>query len=1404
MRKLIKIVLFLIFYVSNSFPLWAVASNSYSDVPPTAYNFWHLSVNNGLSQNSVTSIIQDSKGFIWIGTFDGLNRFDGISTYQERYEPMNINSLSDNRILSLYESGNGLIFIGTDGGGLNIFDPVKDVVTRLSAERSELTNNTINKICEDHFGNIWLGSAGGLMILVPKDKKQGAYELIAPKTYSGLVLFNVECDKEGNIWFGGQGGLFFSKSEPDLTSRIKSISWVPTDILAWYFSVCNSKNGVLVGAGNKIFEVTPLQFTENSKVRFKINPLYEFKEKIPVLIRCMNRDLKGDIWVGSTDVGLFKFEFLNNEKLVLTDRFNYGDRKSSLTENKISTLFVDRSNILWVGTYRKGVYSTNLSNKKFYSFNPLISTEINDNEANGKYITTTFEDNLNYLWFGTYEDGIFVYDKYERKLYDISEYLDNKTLNNIFQASDKTIWICGDAGLYKIGTGVRGFSVDNLRRKTFRVEKIPGINVPVYSLCEDLNGNIWYGTQTGVFCYQNSSKKIMPIDAPGKTSDEFTFLVSSFRNNPVVYACVIGGGIWEIKYNEDYTDLKFRKILHDPNNSGSLLSNHVWSLCRDTANILWVGTDAGLNRFVLNNKSEVVSISPIDNEYIIGRKIVSIKIDKSHNIWLGSSQGLLKFNPEKNIVNCYTFKDGLQSNTFTEGSTYTRDGWMYFGGINGLNFFRPEEIADNPFQSQIAILDLKIFGRTVKVGEKLRGKVVLSSDINTTDHLFLSHKLNNFTLSFAALHYANPEQNKFRYKLEHYDKDWIQTDYHLRSASYSNLPPGKYTFLIQSSNNDDVWNTDSRKIEITLAPPPWNTVWAYIAYFVTLTTLALIIISFYRTKQEWRQQLFLEKVEKEKINEINELKLSFFTNITHELRAPLNLIVGPIKDLSGKYSEADTFSTLRFQIVQKNIARLQNLINQILDFRKVSSNNMTLNVSLNNLTESIRNIEASFNYIAKEKNVDFSVDYEPLAVQLWYDRDKIEKIILNLLSNAFKFTKKGGKVSLIIETASNSGVVQTVTVTIKDTGVGMLVNEQSKIYEPFFQGKHGIGKGTGIGLSLSKSLVELHHGKISFESAPGEGTSFVFTFPVMRSEYVEHEINSFVDSHSNNAGITQRTTQDTSEEPESQMIKSVSVPDDRSNKFKVLIIEDDQDLRNYITDCLSCEFKVFSANDGIEGTKVAQKVLPNIIVSDLIMPDMDGIELCKNIKSNTRTSHIPVIIHSIKANNKSYQDAMEAGAHDFIGKPMDYNILIMKIRNILFANENLIAATEKERIITPDKLDVPSLEAEFLNKVKMIIEKHISDPSFGGDRLSSEMAMSRMQLHRKLHDILGKTTSELIREIKMLRAKQLLSTGSKRISEVMDDVGISSYSLFSKHFEHVFEISPKEFLKKTRAKNEIK
>jgi signal transduction histidine kinase/DNA-binding response OmpR family regulator len=733
-------------------------------------------------------------------------------------------------------------------------------------------------------------------------------------------------------------------------------------------------------------------------------------------------------------------------------------------------------------------------------------------------------------------------------------------------------------------------------------------------------------------------------------------------------------------------------------------------------------------------------------------------------------------------VRRYSYNDGLQSSTFTEAVGKGQDGTLYFGSIHGINYLNPMRIEDNPYKSAVSISDFKIHNIDISPGISYFGKVVLDQSINLTKEITLNYKQNNFLFEFTGTNYANTAENHFRYKLYGYDSDWIHETGNRRFAAYSNLKPGKYTFWVDAANNDGIWNDTPKEISIKILPAPWFSIWAYFVYFILTAGVILGFIFFLNNRQKLRHQIELKNIQYDKDKEINELKLIFFTDVAHEFKTPLSLIIGPLNDLVRK-SITDDHRDFCFKIISRNTKRMMFLISQLLDFRTLNANKNILKISESDLSDFISQITKAFLWQAKNEEINFNV-ITPETFQCFFDRDLIEKVVYNLLSNAFKYTPANGIVEIEVKSVWNSNK-QIGNIIVRDSGKGIPDEQKGKIFERFFHGNDR--SSSGIGLHLSYSLIKAHKGELNVADSAYGGAEFIVTIPVSENNYEDFEFNDLKGQNR----ITDVFL------PEIEVSKK-EVAEERES---ILIVEDDHDLRAYLKNCLHINYKVMEAQNGIDGLKKATVNLPDIIVADVMMPEMDGIEMCKRLKANHETSHIPVLMLTAKTAQEQQNEGLDAGAWDYITKPFNTQSLLKKIDNIIDSRNSFRNTIFNPGLSIELKKHYTPFDQKLISKAIAVIESNIGNENYSVENFAVDVGFSRMQLHRKLKSLVGYSATEFINTIKINYATKMFDNGCDRINEAMESVGINSYSHFNKLFKKVIGKTASDYIAEKRFKD---
>jgi len=1024
-------------------------------------------------------------------------------------------------------------------------------------------------------------------------------------------------------------------------------------------------------------------------------------------------------------------------------------------------VFKDATNTLWVSN-KIGVIYTNLDSKKFKAL-PL-------NEK--KHVRTLFSTDDD-VFFAFQGDKFYRYNFKSSSIEPIQLPENPKPFK--VDTLDGKIHLATTGGLFV----EENINENNYVRAPIFKDSIQDKSLIVTSFCKDRFGNEYFGTLKGlIYKTKNQTafinEKFENLESL-RNVRVFTLKVDPFNN--CIWVGTISDGLFKINLDGRGNILSLERYNEQMVGSYNIPNNSIWSFYQNSEGSLYIGTDTGL----LLKKIGQDQIESVLVKYIQNKKIMGIVSDDSSNLWLNNSQGIINYSPRDGTSKKYNSYDGLLSNTFTEAISKNNKGELFFGSISGINYFNSKEFFDNPFPSKVSFTRLIVNNEKVQVNQKLLGSILLNKTLNNSSHLVFNHKQNDFTIQFSSTNYANLKVNKYRYRLKDYDDEWIEVNNNNRFASYSNIPDGEYKFMVEATNPTGEWSGYPKVISLTIQPAPWNTWWAYTFYFLFIGVILFTIFYFWSNKEKLRSQVELSKLKSAQQKEINELKLEFFTDIAHEFKTPLSLIIGPIEDLiRGKQSVK--YREFCYNILSRNTHRMLNLINQLLDFRKINSGVNILKVSRNEICSQISEITEYFAWEVKNSNIAFKI-IAPDSYYCHYDRDILEKVIFNVLSNAFKYTPFGGIIEIELKPTWKNDL-EYVIIHIKDSGKGIPQEDKRKIFERHFHGKER--SSSGIGLHLSATLIKAHKGEINVSNSSMGGTEFMITLPVSSKAFAVEEYlieDDIVPLMTKN--YIPGNTPDVEEETRND------------HKEKILIVEDDYDLRKYLKNILLYDFNVVEASNGKEGLELSIKELPNLIITDVMMPELDGIELCKLIKKNILISHIPILMLTAKTGEEFSIKGLQVGAWDYVAKPFNTAQLLQKVKNILETRNNFrqhlldgsVKKTENHYI---------SYDQKFVQKAKEIVSKKISETDFSVEVLSEELNMSRMQLHRKLKSLIGLTSTAFINSVKIENAIKMFDTGCDRVQEAMDAVGITSYAHFNVLFKKEKGMTPGKYIEKLR------
>ena len=1348
--------------------------------------FKHLTINDGLSQNAVFAILQDSKGFMWFGTKDGLNRYDGYSFTVYQHNSFDSTSISDNYISSLFEDSRGTIWVGTLSGGLNCFQRETETFKRISYKSSASENpgnSEILSITEDSVGNIWAGTRGdGLLRLSIKNgkinNKQFVQQKGIEKSLSSNIVSALYFDSGGTLWIGTEEGLnkFVSDEENFVHYSIhtKNPNAPESPLDRSINSIHESRNGDLwLGTLSGIVKF------ERGSGNYKLFPhQFEIFRYGWGNIKNIIEDFSGNLWLSAPgelmmfDTESKSYTYFKNDPL----------NPQSVSYNSISTGCIDKTGILWFGTSGMGI---SFYDPKASRFSTLIRKEESSSRISGFSVRSVLEGENDFVWIST--DVLY---RWNRKTGELKSYETSSNNLNAFgntgawsmiKSSDGKIWTATTEGLYRYDP-----STENVRQYKFNPDNPSGLpHKEVYTVFEDNAASIWILTE-------NFFSKLVDIEKG--LFQHFRYYSGPVYNEqvrPVIYQDR-NGIFWLgtkdglIRFN--LQNQSFKNYRNDPGKHSTINNNLIKSICGDPFKpdkILWIGTaGGGLNRF---NIDEEIFTHFTEKEGLPNNVVYGILPDDNGNLWLSTNKGLSKFspnnagNPDKGTFRNYDVRDGLQSNEFNTGAYFkSKKGEMFFGGINGLNYFYPDKINDNPVRPDLVFTRIKIRDRYISPRDS---NSILQKTITETNEIILPYDVDVITFEFAALDYSAPEKNQYAYKLENFNDSWIYSG-SVRTATYTNLSAGEYIFRVKGSNNDGIWNEKGIALKVIITPPWWNTWWSYILYGFLFLSCLYWIRHYELNRIKLKNQLKLEKVESVTLRNLDQLKSRFFANISHEFRTPLTLILGQIESVIS--SEISIKEKGKLQVANRNARRLLTLINQLLDLSKIESGSMKLKAEEHNIVSFLKSLFYSFESLAEAQNISLRFETELENIPVVFDPDKMEKVFYNLISNAFKFTLANGEIKVSTKILESS----IVEIRVKDNGIGIPEDRLSHIFDRFYQVDNSSTReheGTGIGLALAKELIELHKGEIAAHSKEGEGAEFVIKLPLgdlkKEMEQIGETANKFsLENINNDSEITERN-----HEP------GISYPVSGDKKEIILIVEDNTDVRAYIREQLETDYNVIEACNGEEGIANAQNEIPDLIITDVMMPKMDGYKFSSKIRCNEKTSHIPIIMLTAKAGLDDKIEGLEKGIDAYLTKPFSSRELRVRVKNLIQQRKQLRKRFSTSTIIKPSEVTAVSVDKDFLEKTLKIIEKHFKDENFNVEKLAEEVFMSVSQLNRKLNALVDQPPGQLIRSLRLQRAADLLNQNAGSVAEICYKVGFNDQAYFSRAFKKQFGCSPSDF-----------
>lgn len=1327
--------------------------------------FEHYNDNDGLSHNSVRHIVQDEKGFLWLGTFSGLNRFDGYQFKSHLSNSLEKNKLYNDDItdLKLDKASNNL-WIGTRKGLTCLELDTQKFTTYLSQKsaNNSFPDEEIRSVYIDKFKRVWVGTKGaGVYMFFPEENRFSKIKLDGFNYVKEIFE-----DKKGNIWVGSYDTASVAKIKLSDTGEI-------SEIINFTLSIPNSndvnpyinfiyeddKSDVFVGTREGLYKLDSISNTfvnlyiDDDEVRDRLGPYFLSVAQAP----------DGRYWLGTLG-GLLVCDKLED---IAKGRFQWHysvlSDNSSLVDNLISALYFDASGVLWIGT-EDGLDRYDPFENQF-NINKDISEHIDNQAPRIRGFSKTFDDKV---VVATRHHGLFVSDK---KTF-IPLYNNDSDIASIYSSDGKTFY-CG------LWNGK--ILVYNYLNNTSSLIDVGFNNIPVFSF-------VMIDTKSLVVCSFGDGAYILNLETL-KPYKSIGNLLPNYDINKVVKDA--NKNLWFAaeeglaKYDSKLKSVTFFK--QGLNSNNGLAHNNVSDVVINEQGQVWASTRLGLSVY---NPDEKVFKMVLEPNEIVGKWVTDMVIGNDDVLWLNmNNNSIAKYSFNNNIANIYRVNSGNRLDVFSSSGFYNFEGnKIYLGGKNGVIYFSPSEIKENKWSAKPIITEFKVQNKEILPGVKINGQIPLKESLNYSNNVELSYKNRNFSIQFSNPSFTNERLNKFQYILEGFDKDWIETTSNSRMVQYTNLNSGNYTFKVKSKNSYGNWS-DISSYTIRIQPAFWLT-FQGLALILFLSGLLIYFVRKQVTARvKLKKELLTEKVQRERDEKLNNEKLRFFTNISHELRTPLTLILGPVKQLL-EQDKSNSYPRSRVDLIHQNANRLLRLVNQILDFRRAETGELKLKVSKLNILENTKNITYSFIELSQSKNINFNLNFEEELMECWIDSDKYNKILYNLLSNAMKFTNNYGNVDLFI--GLKEGKEKTLIIEVSDDGIGIPMDSQDKIYTRFYQAKNSEENttGTGIGLSLVKALVDIHKGTIKLESAPGKGSVFTVELPVYKEAFSEDQIFEFEQSRENENSFL----------PMNKIVSSgaKSIKNVKTNtdiKHKILIIEDNVELRKYAVEYLSSFYKVYEAENGKEGLEVCRKVKPVLCVVDVMMPIMDGFQFVEELKLDDNISHTAVILLTALAENENRIKGYKIGVDGYLVKPFDPSLLKTRIDNIIKIHFDL-----KQKFTGDIESDVISLahsqiDIDLISKIKALIDENIGNQELTSNYLCGELAMSSSKLYRKIKQLTDLSPNELIRTIRLKKSAQLLKSKNHNVSEVAHMLGFNDPLYFSRCFKKQFGYAPSKLIK---------
>ncbi|PZR29945.1 MAG: hybrid sensor histidine kinase/response regulator [Citrobacter freundii] len=1355
---------------------------------PAQYRFNTIGLNSGLSNSRIGTITKDQQGFLWFGTASGLNRFDGYDFKVFQHREGDTTTINDSFIDKVVQGPSHSLWVYTPKGW-NIYDPATEKFlsrTKPFLQQIGLPHEWFKTIASDGHDNYWFIFPGEGVYRYNASTKQtnffnsnGGRAPLFSNNVSSIVF-----DNEGYLWIVYAEGVLEKRTATN--DRLIHRKNLPSNTSA------SLQYQLFADKENEIWIYVPTQKHGAWWYRPSADTFLHLDDRSAQLtlnndiVNGIIQDDHGNIWIATDHGGINLIDKKKN-----TVRYLYSNPASDglSSGSAIQSIFKDDIGTIWMGTFKSGIYYFNESKSSFLHFRNDITdkTSLPFNDVN-----CFAEDKKGNLWIGTNGNGLLYFDRtsgtYRQFRNNASDNtsLSSNVVSSLFIDKENKLWIGTYFGGLNCYDGNRFIRYKHVDKDTFSLS-----DDSVWEIFEDSQGRLWIGTLTnGLQLFDRKKNQFISYRYPHAFSFSVNAIIEDQKGN------IWAGGTAGIELYDKNAKL-IKRFTHIDGDSNSLSNTTVLDIVESPDGLIWIGTRDGLNLY--DPKTGRFSRYRVEDG-LPHNTILRIILDHQHNLWLSTpnrlSNVIVNRKGEKLALafRNYDETDGLQGRLFNDDAAFiTKAGELVFGGSNGFNIFMPPPVGERKQQAPLVFTDLQLFNNSVRVGEQYDGRVILRESITMVKELVLNHDQNAFAIQFADLNYLDAGKIHYSYRLEGLHDTWINADVNSRKISFTGLTPGTYYLSVRARDENGIWLTGSADLKIRILPPFWASSWAFGLYAALI--IGGLLFARYRILRNERIKVRKQQADLEthRQHELDAMKVHFFTNVSHELKTPLALIITPVeKLLKQPFPEGEQ---RHFQLIHRNAKRLLNMVDELLDFRKLEMGELKLHKKTADVFRFCREVFDSFSDIAERKNIHFSFHDQGEELLMSFDPDKLERVLFNLLSNAFKFTPDGGSVSVHLKQVDREGK-KILEIRVSDTGIGIPEDKLGKIFERFFQNQlpgSMINQGSGIGLSISKEFVRLHGGTIHAESVLNEGSDLIVLLPV--TPPVEEVLSN------TRPAILNESSETINKEDKSQQEIIITpepvAPKPSGSKKTILLVEDNDDYRFYIKDNLKEYFKVVEASNGREGWQKALSEHPDLIVSDLNMPELTGIELCSKLRADKRTSFIPFILLTVVSSEFSQLKGLETGANDYITKPFNVELLISKIRNLM-EQQDKFRQTYQKQVSVAAAEPVPSAETdtEFVQKALAFVEKNISNPELSVQEMSREMLLGRATLYRKLFELTGQTPVEFIRSIRLQRAKKLLELGKLTVAEIAYEVGFNDPKYFTKVFKEAFGQTPSAYQEK--------